>query len=115
MAVGFEPKKPSAFLCAWLATSAAFFISWLMGFSFGRYVVLLPLLLTAIALSRGRSFVLVGLAISAALGVWWVFSFALFGRVLLQTGFLIEFLLCSALYLVATVWSFSRKQERNSQ
>ncbi len=98
-------------LGAWLATSAGFFISWLMGFSFGRYIVLLPLLLTAVVLSRGWSFVVVALAISAALTAWWTFSFVLFGRVLLQTGFLIEFLLCSALYLIATVWSVSRKQE----
>lgn len=82
-------------------TGIGFVFSWLTGFSYGRYFVVAPLLLTAFAVSFGESVVVKVSALLAALLLWGIFSFALFGTVPLVIGIPIEFVLCIIAYVVS--------------
>lgn len=95
----------------WLAIVAGFLISELGGFSVGRYLVIVPLALTAYGVSRNQRTMYKAASMAAAFGLWVLFSFVLFGVVLLETGFLIEFVICLA--ALAVTEFLRRSQERS--
>lgn len=80
-----------------------FFFSWISGFSYGRYFVVVPLLLTAFAVSRGGPAILRASSFVAAILLFGLFSFALFETITLETGFLVEFVICMVAYTVSFV------------
>ncbi len=84
-----------------LAVAAGFLISWLTGFSLGRYLVVLPLALTAYDVGRDRRTPYLVASIASALVIWLLFSFALFETVTLEVGFLIEFVTCVLALIVS--------------
>jgi hypothetical protein len=84
-----------------LAIVGGFLISALSGFSVGRYLVVVPLALTAYDLGRGRRTVYLAASMASAFVLWLVFSFVLFGTVVLEIGFLIEFVTCLLALMVS--------------
>lgn len=87
-----------------ILTAVGFLLSWLTGFSYGRYFVVVPLLLTAFAVSLGSSVTIKAGALVAAVLLWGLFSFLLFGTVTLQTGMLIEAVVSGIAYVGSFVW-----------
>lgn len=92
----------------WLATQALFLLSIFTGFSIGRYFVVFPLLLTALALSKGQ-IVVRAVLVGAAISVWWIFSVYLFGRFYLLNGMLIEVALCNFGFALLAILERRRK------
>jgi hypothetical protein len=84
-----------------ILTALGFLASWVTGFSYGRYFVVGPLLLTAFAVTLGKSAILKLIAFAAAALVWGIFSFALFGILPLEKGFLVQFVACAIAYVVS--------------
>jgi hypothetical protein len=87
----------------WFGVLLGFLLSWLTGFSIGRFIVIGPLLLTAYVMSRGRGTAFLIASALVALGLWILFSFVLFGVVLLETGFAIETALCLVLLILSAI------------
>jgi hypothetical protein len=87
-----------------ILTAVGFLFSWLTGFSYGRYFLLVPLLLTAFGVSLGRSVTVKAGAFIGAVRLWGLFSFVLFGTVTLQTGMLIGAVVSSIAYVASFVW-----------
>jgi len=86
-----------------ILVAIGFLLSWISGFSYGRYIVLAPLLLTAFAISRKRPAIFKALALLAAILLFGLFSFALFGTVTLERGFLTEFVVCMVAFTVSFI------------
>ena len=90
-------------------TAAGFLLSWLTGFSYGRYLLLLPLLTTALAVGRTAPAVWKAAGFLAAVGIFVLFSFVLFDRFLLERAILLEAVTC----LIAYAAVFTRRQFRS--
>lgn len=87
----------------WLAIAVAWVVSVLSGFSIGRFISLVPLVLTAYVAGRHRGDAFLSAAIVLALAVWIVFSFALYGVLPLLSGFGIEALACLVALMLSEV------------
>jgi hypothetical protein len=81
-----------------LATVSGFMFSFLTGFSIGRFTVVLPLIVTAFAVTYGRSWRLQVLAYAAA-----IITYLLLARLItgMSWGIPIELPLCLVAYVVA--------------
>ena len=86
-----------------ILVAVGFLLSWISGFTYGRFIVVAPLLLTAFAVSRERAAIFKALALMTAVLLFGLFSFALFGTVPLERGFLIEFVVCIVAFAVSFI------------
>ncbi|MDQ6879784.1 MAG: hypothetical protein M3082_19215 [Candidatus Dormibacteraeota bacterium] len=94
-----------------LETLGGFVLSWLTGFTIGRYIVIAPLLVTAYAVSKDGPTILKAGAATAAVLLYVLFSFVFFGAVTLQTALIIECSICVLGY--AVLFAARRGQARD--
>jgi len=94
-----------------VATVAGFTFSFLSGFSIGRFTALLPLVVTAFAVTRDRNPRLQLAAQAAAIGIYILLAWIIAAQVGLW-GIQIELPLCLVAYATALIFPPRRKAAR---
>lgn len=105
MRVGYRYRRWLAFLC--FATIGGFAFSFIAGFSVGRFTALLPLLLTAFAITYGRSRLLQVAAYAAAVAIYIVLAWVI-PEWVGYWGIQIDLPLCLVGYLLAARFPLAR-------
>jgi hypothetical protein len=96
-----------------VATVSGFTFSFLAGFSIGRFTAVLPLVVTAFAVTRDRPVRLQLAAQAVAIGVYVLLAWLIPERVG-YWGIQIELPLCLAAYVVALIFPPGREPARNA-
>jgi hypothetical protein len=94
-----------------VATVSGFIFSYLTGFSIGRFTAVLPLIVTAFAVTRYRDLLLQVAAQVAAIGIYVLLAWILAGWVLFW-GIQIELPLCVGAYALALAFPPGRDPAR---